>query len=104
EIGRVYDLTARQVAAAQAYVLSHPDTVLAEHLEIEKRMAAGNPPEIRERAEQSKATFLNFKNWLAERERANADNGEEEATSRPRRFPTFREWLAQQAGQGAGER
>jgi uncharacterized protein (DUF433 family) len=34
EICRVYDLTARQVAAARAYVLGNPDTVLAEHLKI----------------------------------------------------------------------
>src|ERR1700677_2417486 len=68
EICHIYELQPQQVAAARAYVLSNPDTVLAEHLKIEERMAAGNPPEVRERAEQAKATFLSFKKWLAERE------------------------------------
>lgn len=95
EICRVYDLTARQVAAARSYVLSNPDTVLAEHLKIEERMAAGNPPEVRESAERARAIFQSFKRWLAERDAANRANGEAE---RPGTFPTFREWLA------AGER
>ena len=42
-ICRVYELTPEQVAAARAYVLNNPETVLAEHLAIEARMAAGNP-------------------------------------------------------------
>ncbi len=50
EICRIYDLTARQVAAARAYVLGNPDTVLAEHLKIEQRLAAGNSPEVRAHA------------------------------------------------------
>ena len=50
EICRVYDLTPRQVAEARAYVLGNPETVLAEHLKIEERLAAGNPPAVREKA------------------------------------------------------
>jgi uncharacterized protein (DUF433 family) len=96
EICRTYELTPRQVAAARAYVLSNPDTVLAEHLKIEERMAAGNPPQVRERAERAKATFQHFKRWLAERETASTQgNGAQE---RPGRFPTFREWLETREG------
>jgi uncharacterized protein (DUF433 family) len=97
EICRVYDLTPQQVAAARAYVLSNPDTVLAEHLKIEERLTAGNPPEVREQAARAKETFQRFKQWLAEREAIDAQgNGDQQ---RPGRFPTFREWLAAQQGQ-----
>jgi len=89
EIGRLYQLTAQQVAAARAYVLSNPETVLAEHLRIEERMAAGNPPEVRAQAARAKATFKSFKQWLAERVASEAA----EEQSRPGRLPTFREWL-----------
>lgn len=95
EICRVYGLTAEQVAAARAYVLSNPDTVLREHLRLEERMAAGNPPEVRRQAELAKSTFKAFKEWLAEREAA--ESKEDEARERPHRFPTFREWLAEMA-------
>jgi uncharacterized protein (DUF433 family) len=43
EICRVYGLTSGQVAAARAYVLSNPETVLAEHLKIEERMRLAIP-------------------------------------------------------------
>jgi uncharacterized protein (DUF433 family) len=90
-ICRLYELTPEQVAAARAYVLNHADAVLAEHLEIEKRMAAGNPPEVIERAKQTRANFQRFKEWLAERQRE-----ETNGTAGPDRLPTFREWLAEQ--------
>src|SRR5919108_6677053 len=77
EICRVYELTPEQVAAARAYVLSNPDTVLAEHLRIEEKMAAGNSPEVRQQAERAKSTFKSFKEWLAEKEAEN--HGEDEA-------------------------
>lgn len=96
EICRIYDLTAQQVAAARAYVLGNPDTVLAEHLKIEERLAVGNPPEVRERAERTKATLQSFKRWLSEREAANGQGGG--AEERPAGFPTFREWLATREG------
>jgi len=54
-------------AAARASVLNNPETVLAEHLKIEARMA----PAIRRRLlrpQQTHDTFLKFKEWLAERE------------------------------------
>lgn len=94
EICRVYELSAEQVAAARAYVLNNPDTVLAEHLRIEEKMAAGNPPEVRQQAERAKSTFNRFKEWQAEREAA--ESKEDEAPERESRFPTFREWLAEE--------
>ncbi|MBI3464828.1 MAG: DUF433 domain-containing protein [Planctomycetes bacterium] len=95
EICRVYGLTPEQVAAARAYVLSNPDTVLAEHLRIEEKMAAANPPEVMQQAERAKSTFKRFKEWLAEREATESE--EDGARERPRQFPTFREWLAERA-------
>jgi uncharacterized protein (DUF433 family) len=95
EICRVYALTPEQVAAARAYVLSNPDTVLAEHLRIEEKMAAGNPSEVRQQAERAKSTFKSFKAWLTEREAAESE--EDETKEGPRQFPTFREWLAEKA-------
>src|ERR1700688_2427356 len=56
-ICRLYELTPEQTAAARAYVLNNLDTVLARHLELETRMAAGNPPEVMERAKQTHALF-----------------------------------------------
>jgi uncharacterized protein (DUF433 family) len=91
EICRVYDLTAQQVAAARAYVLNNPESVLAEHLRIEEKMATGNPPQVREQAEKTKTTFQSFKRWLAERQAANGK--EEGVQEKPGPFPTFREWL-----------
>jgi uncharacterized protein (DUF433 family) len=99
-ICRVYGLTPEQVAAARAYVLNNPEDVLAEHLKIEERMAAGNSPQVIERAQQTHATFLRFKEWLAERDETAAQEQAEQVTSERRRigsgrFPTFREWLAE---------
>jgi uncharacterized protein (DUF433 family) len=100
-ICRMYDLTPEQVAAARAYVLNNLDTILAEHLEIEARMDPGNPPEVIERAKQTRANFQRFKEWLAERQRADAREdtaGPDPANGRPDSsgLPTFREWLAEQ--------
>jgi uncharacterized protein (DUF433 family) len=99
---RLYDLSADQVAAARAYVLNNADTVLARHLEIEARMAAGNPPEVIERAERFHATLVRFRDWLAEQREAEArehaagsTSGSDQAGSRP--LPTFRQWLEEQA-------
>ncbi|MGP0069913.1 MAG: hypothetical protein ACLQGP_40715 [Isosphaeraceae bacterium] len=98
-ICQLYDLNAEQVAAARAYVLNNPDTVLARHLQIEARMAAGNPPEMIEQAKQTRALFLEFKDWLVERELAGDQGQPVESRSSgvlngSRPFPTFREWLA----------
>lgn len=102
----LYELTPEQVAAARSYVLNNPDKVLAEHLRIEARMAAGNPPQVIEQAKHTHATFLSFKRWLAEREHAAAHEHAAEATSGnerngPNRLPTFREWLAERESRSA---
>jgi uncharacterized protein (DUF433 family) len=97
----VNQLTPEQVAAARAYILSNADTVLAQHLRIEERMAAGNSPEVIERAKESRATFLRFKEWLAKREKEAHHEPHAASTSegegrRSGLFPTFREWITQQ--------
>lgn len=94
-ISRLYDLTLEQVAAARAWVLNNPETVLARHLEIEQRIAAGNPPEVIEQAAQTHAMFVSFKEWLTQSEQAESEqrrSGNGLANDSP--FPEFREWLA----------
>ena len=65
-------------------------------------MAAGNPPEVIERAERFHATFLRFRDWLAERREAEARERAAESTSgsnqeRAQAFPTFRQWFEERA-------
>jgi uncharacterized protein (DUF433 family) len=96
-ICRMYELTPEQVAAARAYVLNNPETVLSRHLDIEARMAAGNPPEVMERAEQTHAAFLRFKDWLAKRRQTeDQESASESSENGSKHLPTFREWLAEQ--------
>ncbi len=95
EIARNYDLTPEQIAAARAFVLNNADSVLAEHLRIEERLAQGNPPEVREQAERAKQTMLRFRDWLAERDSAGASE-ENTAQQPPVPFPSFRDWLSQE--------
>jgi uncharacterized protein (DUF433 family) len=95
-----YELTPEQVAAARAYVLNHADTVLAEHLRIEARIAAGNTPEVIEGAKAARSTLLSFKEWLADREAATTQRQTAEATlgdprNGTKHFPTFKEWTRQ---------
>jgi uncharacterized protein (DUF433 family) len=92
EIGRTYALTELQVAAARAYVLANAETVLGDYLKIEERLAAGNPPEVREQAERARAALQSFKRYLAEQAAANGHQSA--ATENRPPFPTFREWLA----------
>ena len=98
-IGLIYELTAEQVAAARAYVLNHVDIVLAEHLKIEARMAQGNPPELIEKAKQTHADFLRFREWLNQRQLTDARDAHTDSAATSVRngsedLPTFREWLA----------
>jgi uncharacterized protein (DUF433 family) len=97
-ICRVYNLSAEQVAAVRAYILNNPDTVLAQHLKIEERIAKGNPPEVVEKAKEIRALFLQFKEWVTERKRV--EEAEREAAQAANgggsKFPSFREWLAEQ--------
>jgi uncharacterized protein (DUF433 family) len=96
-IARVHGLAPEQVAAARAYILTHADTVLARHLQIEERIAAGNPPEVVEQAERTHETLLRFKAWLAERESVlSQEQAAAVATGgESGRSPTFREWMAE---------
>lgn len=101
DICRIYELAPEQVAAARAFVLNNADSVLAKHLEIEARMSAGNPPHLVEKMQQTHATFLRFKDWLANREKTCPGD---EAGASPvgigvngsGEFPKFKEWLAEQ--------
>ncbi len=98
-ICRVYQLTPEQVASARAYILNNPETVLTEHLRLESKMAAGNPPQVIEGAKQTHAAFLNFKKWLAEHQQKqdpNVPNTEKCSAG----MPTFREWISQQSIKG----
>jgi uncharacterized protein (DUF433 family) len=97
-ICRLYELTPEQVAAARAFVLNNPETVLAKHLEIEARIEAGNPPQVIEQAAQTRAAFLSFKAWLAQRQQ-NAESPSENGRTDSAPLPTFREWLAEQESQ-----
>ena len=105
DLCRTYELTPEQVAAARAYVLNHPETVLAQHLKIEERMAAGNPPEVIEQGKRTHATFPEFRARLAGRERASdrelagvlsgGDSGQ---------IPTSRDWPGERASRpGEGQ-
>jgi hypothetical protein len=104
-ICQVNNLSADQVAAARAYALRHPDTVLAEHLEVEARIATGNPPSVAEKAKNTHEAFLKFRQWLAERDqdRAGADSPQSPSGAAANGLPAFREWIAQ-AEAHAGER
>ncbi len=98
-ICRLYDLTAEQVASARAYVLNNAGDVLANHLQIEARIAEGNPPEVIEKAKETRATFLSFRRWLAERDALMAQEQVAEQTAgtgprNPDSFATFKEWIA----------
>lgn len=96
-ICRLYDLTPVQVAAARAYVLNNVDTVLDQHLKIEARIAAGNPPELIEQGKQTRARFQRFRAWLADREQAEAREAADEASqAEAGQLPTFQEWLDEQ--------
>jgi uncharacterized protein (DUF433 family) len=101
DICRSYGLTAEQVAAARAYVLNNPERVLAQHLKIEERIAAGNPPEVIEQAKRTRELLLKFKQWLTRRqeeEKGKADdNGGSNGGSRGGSpLPSFRQWLTEQ--------
>jgi uncharacterized protein (DUF433 family) len=99
QIAALYELTVEQVAAARAYVLNNPDTVLARHQEIEARLAAGNPPEILEQAKQTHESFLKFKQWLNDRQASETEG--QSAADAPGPPPTLREWLSLQQAHSA---
>jgi uncharacterized protein (DUF433 family) len=78
-IAKLYDLSVEQVAAARAYVLNNADTVLANHVKIEDRIAAGNRPEVIEQAKRTRERFLQFKEWLEKRKKADRESLERAA-------------------------
>jgi hypothetical protein len=98
-ICELYKLSQEQVAAARAYVLNHPDTVLAQHLQIEARMAEGNSPEVAAHAERTHAAFVDFRRWLDTRNQADGVRGSDHSQPNPELGPqgsaTFREWLSE---------
>lgn len=104
-ICRLYDLKPEQVAAARAYILNHPDIVLGDHLQIEAKMRAGNPPEVVQRANVTHVALLDFKEWLARRQEGEARGSTAEGGRvASENLPTLREWLAEQeasTGQGS---
>jgi hypothetical protein len=97
EICRIYELTLEQVAAARAYVLRNPDTVLAEHLRIEASLTAENPPEVKEQAARARSTFASFKEWLRQKEAAASCTTMAQGSTTE--FPTFRQWLAKKSSE-----
>lgn len=106
DLCRLYELTPEQVAAARAYVLNNPETVLAEHLRIEARMSGGNPPDVIEKAKETHAVFMSFKEWLRNRDEAEAQEHMSGVTSKrdstdTGHFPTFQEWLREQKSRTA---
>lgn len=104
-ICQVNGLTSEQVAAARAYVLNHVDSVLAEHLRIEARIADGNRPGAIEKAQKTRETFTKFKEWLAQRNSAAAGMQTTEAPGEraTKRLAAFRDWMAQEEA-ALGER
>ena len=95
EIAKLYDLTPEQVAAARAYVLNHPDDVLAQHLRIEERIAIGNPPELVEQLRKAQEIFRRFRQWTKLQEELDANElaeleGDEEI---PTDYLSFRKWV-----------
>jgi G3E family GTPase len=95
---RLYELTPQQVAAARAHILNNLDTVLAQHLKIEARIATGNPPEVIEQAKRTQLAMQQFKAWLAQQAEASQRDTESAAASAQngrQTLPSFREWFAQ---------
>jgi uncharacterized protein (DUF433 family) len=103
-----YDLTPEQVAAARAYAFRHPGETIERHLRVESRVAVGNSAELVEHATKARESFARFRDWLAERERADADalvaNGTDHSGSRLNgSWPSFKQWLAERESPGGRE-
>ena len=93
DLCQLYDLTPEQVAAARAYILNNVDVVLGQHLQIEAKRSAGNPPEVVEAANRTRETLSRFREWLSRQEAADSlqtEDGAERA-----RVLTFKQWLAE---------
>ncbi len=55
ELARSYQLEVEQIQAALDFIEAHREEVLRDYEAIRARHAAGNPPEVRERLEASRA-------------------------------------------------
>jgi uncharacterized protein (DUF433 family) len=95
DICRTYGLNPQQLAAARSYVLSNPETVLADHLKIEEQIANAASPEMREQAQRRRELFLRFRDWVKS-SRVEIEQDREADTLSSSTLPTFREWLVQQ--------
>ncbi len=94
---RSYELTPEQVAAARAYIFNNLETVLAQHLKIEARIAAGNSREVAEAAERTRAAMRSFQEWRTLHRQPEQEVPEATSTRTGNTgMPNFRDWLAQQ--------
>ena len=59
----------------------------------ERRFLIGT---VIERAEETRAAFIKFKEWLAARHRADADERKQDSATGGVHFPSFRDWVTQQ--------
>jgi uncharacterized protein (DUF433 family) len=105
EIASYLGVTAAQTAAAVRYVGEHRDRLRAELRRAQERQSEGNPPAVAEALEQTSQRFQRFRQWLAERGRA--ENGspaprspDDARARRARLLAEFDAWLAEQGGAG----
>jgi hypothetical protein len=87
--------------------LNQPEVVLGNYLKIEARIAEGNPPEVVRQAEESRAALMAFKEWLARRRAAEAQDrasepGQNGLGPAPEGLPSLKEWLAERGSQPGG--
>lgn len=107
-ICQLYNLSPQQVAAARAYVLNNADVVLGEHLQIEARRSAGNPPQVVEAAHKTREKLLQFKAWLHEQEVARSTQAPTASSqtgglAKGEGLRTFKQWLQEhESGPGEG--
>jgi uncharacterized protein (DUF433 family) len=105
EIASYLSLTTAQTAAAVRYVEGQRDRLTAEARRAEERRSEGNPPAVAEALEETSQRFQLFRQWLAERRRA--ENGsaaprrpDDARARRAQLLAEFDAWLAEQGGAG----
>ncbi|HJT36379.1 MAG TPA: hypothetical protein VJ783_30430 [Pirellulales bacterium] len=79
--------------------------MLAEHLKIEARIAAGNPPSVAEKAQKTHEAFVKFREWLDRRDRAGGGSKDTETATggTPNGLPAFREWVIERGAHANGD-
>ena len=101
-ISRIFQLTpGNRLLPPELSCSTMPTPFSPQHLESEARMSAGNPPQLVEKMQQTHATFLRFKEWLANRKKTCAHDETWASPLGARvngsgEFPKFKEWLAEQ--------